>query len=416
MKKKLFALLAMVMTVMTASAVSGYTLSVGTSEHGTLTFSVGGEVVETAAAGDTVVVTVAAEDGYVATALRGVASTSWGAAKARTRSAIGMVKDFELEGSGSTWKFEMPAADVEVSADYVISLEVEAEETQDETKEVEDVKLDMEVAEDVPVTTDDLGRTVITVDVESIEMPEETNTEEITVIVPAEKVVGNTVFKIRTIKADAFKAPEGSDVVVTKVVLPEAEEPLDIEEGAMKPEGEPIEVVTPLALLDDYALMTSLQENFEAVKISAVATAPNKYWSFSSGVDVVLPDGVKAYTCISPNGKDIQIIEIQEAELLIDGKRVVKANNGVLLGCINEKGGDDYKFVANPGNQLSGTKPAFGDAKSYGTNLLKPVIADKHYEAGEYLVLKDNEFHPIKDNASKVPACKAVLLKPSNMN
>ena len=60
MKKKLFALLALAMTTMTASAIDGYELSVGTNEHGTLTFKVGENTVTTANEGDVVSVIVKA--------------------------------------------------------------------------------------------------------------------------------------------------------------------------------------------------------------------------------------------------------------------------------------------------------------------------------------------------------------------
>ena len=43
MKQKLFILFALLITTMTASAEAGYSLNVGTNEHGTITFTVGGE-------------------------------------------------------------------------------------------------------------------------------------------------------------------------------------------------------------------------------------------------------------------------------------------------------------------------------------------------------------------------------------
>ena len=64
-----------------------------------------------------------------------------------------------------------------------------------------------------------------------------------------------------------------------------------------------------------------------------------------------------------------------------------------------------------PGGQESGTKPATTDAKSYESNCLVPTIEATNYEAGQYLILKNNEFHSIAANASKVKACKAVFSK-----
>ena len=43
-------------------------------------------------------------------------------------------------------------------------------------------------------------------------------------------------------------------------------------------------------------------------------------------------------------------------------------------------------------------------------------ILRKNYPADEYYVLYNNEFHSILDNASKVPACLAVLHKPAGVS
>ena len=306
------------------------------------------------------------------------------------------------------------------------TIDVEATETTteegEEGKEVEDVTMVMKVADDAAekvttetrtVTDPETGQseqvevTVIPIVLESINIPEQVGGDitEITVTVPNEIVDGNVVYKVTEIKADAFKKKEG-DTKVTKVILPETDEPLTIADGAMKPEGELLDIEAPLALLDDYALQESLKENFEAVKISAIVTAPNKYWTFSSGVDCILPEGVTAYIAVWENDAP-RIIELEESQLLLkDGKRGIKANNGVLIA--SEKG-NAYEIVANPGNQQSGTTPATTDAKNYEGNCLVPTIVATNYEAGKYLILKDNTFHTIAANASKVKACKAVF-------
>ena len=306
------------------------------------------------------------------------------------------------------------------------TIDVEAKETTEEGeegKEVEDVTMVMKVADDAaekvttetrtvtdPETgqTEEVTVTVIPIVLESINVPEQTatNVTEITVTVPSEIVDGNVVYKVTEIKADAFKSAEGADTKVTKVILPETDEPLTIADGAMKPEGELLDIEAPLALLDDYALQESLKENFEAKKISATVTAPNKYWTFSSGVDCLLPEGVTAYIAVWENDAP-RIVELGEDDLkLADGKRGIKDNNGVLIA--SEKG-NAYEIVANPGNQQSGTTPATTDAKNYEGNCLVPTIVATNYEAGKYLILKDNTFHTIAANASKVKACKAVF-------
>lgn len=303
------------------------------------------------------------------------------------------------------------------------TVDVEATEAGDEEKAVEDVTMVMEVPEDAAesVTTEtrevinpetgakeEIELTVIPIVLGSISIPAGAETEEITVTVPNEIVEGNVVFKVTEIKADAFKKKEGDNAVVTKVILPDTEEPLVIEENALKPDGNLLDVVTPLQLLDDYSLDNNLKDNFEANKISAYVTPVNKYWSFSSGVDCVLPAGVTAYIATwDAEFKTPRIVPLEEEQLkLKDGRRGIKANNGVLIA--GEKD-NTYEIVASPGNQKSGTKPATEDADSYEGNCLVPTIEAKNYEAGKYLILKNNMFHTIKSNASKVKACKAVF-------
>lgn len=302
------------------------------------------------------------------------------------------------------------------------TVDVEATETGDEKKEVEDVTMVMKVADDAAdkVTTEtreiinpetgakeEVQVTVIPIVLESINIPAGAETAEITVTVPNEIIDGNVVYKVTEIKADAFKKKD-DNTVVTKVILPETDEPLKIEEDALKPDGNLLDVVTPLSMLDDYSLDSSLKENFEANKISAYVTAVNKYWSFSSGVDCVLPAGVTAYIATWDAEQETpRIAPLEEEQLkLKDGRRGIKANNGVLIA--GEKD-NTYEIVASPGNQESGTKPATEDADSYEGNCLVPIIEAKNYEAGKYLILKNNTFHTIKSNASKVKACKAVF-------
>lgn len=418
MKKKIFALLALVMTAMTASATAGYSLNAASSDCGTIAFTVGGETATTALEGDVVTVTVTPATGYVVKDIAG----EWYAAVAATR-GIGTLKDVEftrVEGQQNQWTFKMERANVEVSATYTKlppAVAVEASDASNEEKEIAGVTMNMAVAEDAAEnvkteqrTNEETGETetvtVIPIVLESINIPATAAVEEITVTVPAEIREGSVVYEVTEIKADAFKTAEGSGKEVVKVVLPETDEPLTIAEGAMKPDNRLLEIETPLALLDDYALMNSLKENFEAVKISATVTPANRYWTFSSGVDCVLPEGVTAYKVIWDAGTP-RIVPLEEGELTLkDGRRGIKANNGVLIA---SQKGNAYEIVASPGNQTSGTKPATTDAKSYEGNCLEPVIEAKNYDAGKILILKNNDFHTIKSSASKVKPCKAVL-------
>lgn len=126
-------------------------------------------------------------------------------------------------------------------------------------------------------------------------------------------------------------------------------------------------------------------------------------------MDCEIPGDLKPYI-VYTEGSAIRMVEIDKEQLqLADGRRGIKANNGVLL---IGPGSKEYEIVASPDNQTSGVKPATTDVKSYGwQNQLEPVIERKNYAAGEYLVLKGNQFHSIRSNASKVKACKAVLKK-----
>ena len=302
-------------------------------------------------------------------------------------------------------------------------IDVDATETTDDPekdgKEVDDVKMEMAVAENAateahtetreivnPETgqTETVEVTVIPVVLESISIPATATAQEITVTVPSEIVNGNVIYQVTEIKADAFKQAEGANQKVTKVILPETEEPIKIAEGALKPDGELIEVVTPLALLDDYATTETMQETFEAKKISATVTAPNKFWTFSSGVDCILPEGVSAYKAIWDEGQP-RIVELTADEL--GDKHIIKANNGVLIASVK---GNAYEIVANPGNQDKNTKlDPDKDANSYEGNCLMPTIDSHNFTpASNYLIMKDNKFHTMS-GSGKVPACKAVF-------
>ena len=549
MKKKIYALLAMVMVAMTASATAGFNLKVGTSPLGSITFKVGDNARTYAAEGEEVTVIVTPNSGCIVNEVSG----QWYAAMAKTRGVEMLNKvtlTFVSEDAttkAKTYKFTMQRANVEISSTYkrlantlcieldnngfiydgtekkpTVTLkynettipsteytvaytnnvnvpansdnanaptvtvtikescqdyagsakayfaispaeltaltlnvtelsyaykELTVEPTSVKAGELDvpadgydlsgnkgtdvgeyeavvngkgnDVKMEMAVAENAateahtetreivnPETgqTEPVEVTVIPVVLESISIPATATAQEITVTVPSEIVNGNVIYQVTEIKADAFKQAEGSTQKVTKIILPETEEPLKIAEGALKPDGELIEVVTPLALLDDYATTETMQETFEAKKISATVTAPNKFWTFSSGVDCILPEGVSAYKAIWDEGQP-RIVELTADEL--GDKRIIKANNGVLIA--SEKG-NAYEIVANPGNQDKNTKlDPDKDANSYEGNCLMPTIESHNFTpASNYLIMKDNKFHTMS-GSGKVPACKAVF-------
>ena len=384
--KKIFSILALALAAMTASAEAGFDLTVGKSEKGKIAFLVNGSEVKTAAEGTAVTMEITPQGGYVVKEVTNSLYTDWNSARAQ---AIDITTSVEMKKvTDNVYTFTMPRACVEVNVEYDIEIPTPAEDKKDEEKEVTDVKLDMEPA-GAPESVGEI--TIIPVSITGVEVPA-TAPQEIVIEVAASTQVGNNIFLVREIKADAFKTND-ANVKVTKVILPDTEEPLTVEAGAMKPDGQPIDVQTPLALLDDYALMNTMKENYEANKVTAKATAPARFWTFSSGVDVVVPEGVTVYRAFNDNG-NIRILPIDEA----NQSKIIKANNGV-------------EFVANPSGPKSGTKPATTDAKSYEGNSMEPVIESKNYASGQYLIVKNNEFHTIANNGSKVPACKAVFNK-----
>ena len=117
MKKKLFMLLALVMTAMTASA---YDLTVGTSEHGTITFKIDGTTATSANENDVVTVEITPDAGYVVNQPSG----QWYAASAgapNRAASIDLLKDVDLTpvtGQENQWQFTMKRANVEISATY----------------------------------------------------------------------------------------------------------------------------------------------------------------------------------------------------------------------------------------------------------------------------------------------------------
>ena len=398
--KKIFSILALALAAITASAKdAGFDLTVGKSEKGKIAFLVGGSEVKSAPEGAAVTMEITPEGGYVVKEVTNSLYTDWNSARAQ---AIDITTSVEMKKvTDNVYTFTMPRANVEVNVTYDIEIPTPAEDKKDEQKEVTDVKMDMEPA-GAPQTVGEI--TIIPVSITGVEVPA-TAPQEIVVKVAAQTQVGNNIFLVREIKDNAFKTND-QNVKVTKVILPDTEEALLVEAGAMSPDGAPIEVQTPLALLDDYALMQSLKDNFEGKLITATAKAPQRFWTFSSGVDVIVPAGVTVYRAFMQDGA-IRTLPIDKA----NNSGIILANNGVILSCNSLTGGADYTFVANPGNQQSGTTPATTDACSYEGNSMVPTIVANNYKpADRYLILKDNEFHTMSANG-QVPACKAVFDK-----
>ena len=139
MKKRIISLLALVMTVMGASAqAASYALTVadGDDSHGSIAFTVGGQSVGTAAAGATVTVTVTPKTGWVLKTLTAETYMTGGEMRTRTRgiddnpptvSILGDVTLTPVEGNPNQFTMTMPSANVRFSADYLIATEITLE-------------------------------------------------------------------------------------------------------------------------------------------------------------------------------------------------------------------------------------------------------------------------------------------------
>jgi len=413
MKKKIFSLLAMVMVAMTASAVEkpSYTLAKKAND---VTIKVNGTEATSAKENDEVTVVVTPPEGKNPATVVCRPYTTWSGAKTRATS-IALSGNFlasKVSGQDNTYSFKMPAQNVEVGVNYIEAIDVPTQEADGEENEVPNVTQDYKLSDEKePEINPETGQAVVYVEVEKLNVPVQPEMKDLTVEIQSEATSadGQTVYVVTSINKNAFVTEEGSNAQVVAVVLPATTDPINIENGAMQPEGRTLKVIAPLQMLDDYGNMTSLKENVEQGKVSATATPVNKYWTFSSGIDVLLPPGVKAYKAMWADDA-IQIEELTDDELKMEGdQRGIKKNNGVLLACDSGKGGADYEMVVSPAAKVTGAEPATTDAKDYEGNSLVPTIKAFNYAAGQYLILFANEFHSIASNLSEVPPCKAVL-------
>lgn len=197
----------------------------------------------------------------------------------------------------------------------------------------------------------------------------------------------------------------GDETQITDIYLPNTKTAITIGKDALPSIAH---IHTPLHLLDDYALMASLKPNYEAGKISAETVPGNKYWTFSCGVDVILPEGVTPYICKSHNNDGVIILELKN--------HIIKANNGVLIASDDNAIGNAFEITAKAStDRPSGMTPPTENAKSYEGNDLYPVIEEQHFNPSDWYILANNEFHELQlDDNSKVPACKAIMPRKSS--
>ena len=211
----------------------------------------------------------------------------------------------------------------------------------------------------------------------------------------------------------------GSDILtpnasisVTDIYMPETDAVINVAQHAFRldaTESKTARIHTSLVLLDDYALTPGLKAEYEAAHVMTTIKTTTQYWTLSSGVDLVIPDGVQAHTCQEAKNGKVTIKAINSISVATEEgtKTLLKANNCVLM-----KGTPgSYDLVAWPSvEHASGSTPTEDNAMSYPDNQLIPVIESKHFDYGKgYYVLKNGEFHAISNDNSKVPACKAVF-------
>jgi len=148
-------------------------------------------------------------------------------------------------------------------------------------------------------------------------------------------------------------------------------------------------VHAPVRVLQNYAAMLPGHVG-EAKLVSEVTQTAQRYWTFSCGVDVQLPEGLEVNI--------IKARSASEVEKVVVKTNTVKANNGVMF--IGQQG-VTYTLTA------LGTTAAGND---YAGNILEPVLNDTHYAyASGYYILKNGQFHAIANDATQIPANKAVL-------
>ena len=164
---------------------------------------------------------------------------------------------------------------------------------------------------------------------------------------------------------------------------------------------------------DDYVAVITFIGNYEGeiteditVRLPAIwVTAKNEWFTFSCDRDVLMPDGLTAYTCkLDPTGKTVLYYLIEEKKLTVDNKRVLKGGNGILL---HGKAGTSYRFTIIGKTQINDCK------QDYGETQLIPVVTETHFKKGSIYVLSENKFMPIKETQTNVPANRAVLLLPT---
>ena len=150
-------------------------------------------------------------------------------------------------------------------------------------------------------------------------------------------------------------------------------------------------------------------------KVMTTVKPGTMFWTFSSAIDIVMPDGLLANTCQSEGDTEVVFEEITAPTAEVDGvtRTLIKANNGILM---RGSATGSYDLRAWPSeDRPSGLSPIpIDNANSYPGNELVPAIIPTHFEPTQYYILLNNTFCVLDPgDETFVPACKAVLPKSS---
>ena len=208
-----------------------------------------------------------------------------------------------------------------------------------------------------------------------------------------------------------------ANVLVTDVYMPETEEMLNVTAHAFRldpTESKKAFIHVTLHLLDDYALCAGLAAEHAAGKVMTTVTPTTQLWTFTSAVDVVVPENLTANICSAKGLEAVAVTAIIQTTATVDGvsRILVKANNGVLMkGTANAS----YDLRAWPSEERpTGYTITEDDAKTYAGNELVPVINRKHFPPTDFYILYEDSFHELlPDDNTFVSACKAVLRRTS---
>ena len=398
-------LLLMAVLLSSAGVCASWKISVATMQHGTVTVNR-----KTAAEGTTVTLTASPEDEYqlISASLQVEKTTTDGngdtptipvSTASRRAPVVGQFVSVQNIDS-QTFTFVMPASDVLVTAEFAM------DNTFDVDVEAETVA-GAETPAEITVVPDYEAMTFTVTDVTTGEGA--TPAAEVHLPATVQNADGYQL-TINGVAAETFFG----QTTITDIYLPDTEEMINLADGCFTIDNETGEahhvpsIHTPLVLLDDYAVHPALSENYQLSKVKATATAKHRFWTFSCGVDVELPDEVRPYI-VTAKGSGIDYTPLETTRIL--------ANNGVLLLCPDNEGhAYDVTAIASA-NHPTGSVIATDNAQSYPGNLLEPVIEKHHYLASRnYYVLVNNRFCAVQfeDAEARTPACKAVLHMPSS--